>query len=1099
MRLRKKAAGRSAAAHRKSANMKAQETENVHATRHRQVLLNAYIIAQSQLLQLAKQMEFDADISIWENDTEEKMQEFWQQTRENVDEFCSRMQYVISFANSSSDQRDAVLPQIVADVIKSPRKKPVQNLASPSKAMVTEHSPSSPTQKRMPTQLASSADSSRLEDEVPSSLPGRSLSKRSSSVDQLLAPLSGQIEELPSRQHESSGLAPTATHSKASLKSPERATGLPSTTPGTGLRTKRTLSKAVLRSTKKLTDLESASRSSTSAAVPVVSSSVPQGSSAKPAASRFRSSFLNKSLRKAIEERQERGGWHNDDSEHEPSPFDDSREEPMRGTPTLFEHAQTKEALENPSNWQSSVSTSPLRNPAPMSSATGPLDALRTRLENVRRVSAASVSYTTALLPHWTAEQRGGSTRQPTDEMESKAAHNAATPSQSSQDSKPTPQESQILDEIDTPQDPSHGLQNSTAGNVSDGAPNDPTNSSKTTINKDSHSYSSSLSTSVSETMERATTPSPSDLSAPRQPLLTPPPTSQTPSCKTNASPSRLPLATRSPSRLDRSPSRADRPPSRLNRSQSRADGPRPMSRAQMERESVSREAQPGLASSQEKYSAGRFVQNPRSPSRLATRVSGMPASPSRLDRGLGPFQQPIHASPFRAQASQALHTGATRPGSPGASTLRSPSRIGPNSAATPSKKQTGSQRGPYHPPRSPTQAMPPVRPASPKLTVHASAVERDASSSTIGSRIKSLLGFQAQASRTVPISPQSTRPMKALARTSPNRPDHQAVSRPGSPTRGAHTALGFHDRISNLDHDLQADDSAMPGAFTDSRRTADTTNAQKPIQRKVLAPIRPMHKPSANSRPSVQVRVGNSTAIRPGSRAVPGASRVSQAHASTKPRSVSIAPAHAKDSESKPRKVSQQPLSEVSNYDDRVSTESALKNKLTTSTNISQLGSATGRSSGTLRTSMRPTEKQSGMQRPGAIGHANVFQQKPIASEPQHEEQEQELMEVQSEYSDSEDEASIKKRKLEPSWTRGHELEDLLLQQSTVDPDEIFGFQMGPVPLDTMLPPTKGDRRRGRKRTSSANWNGPDGLAQWEIDRYNERMGIQSYAKNAR
>ena len=106
------------------------------------------------------------------------------------------------------------------------------------------------------------------------------------------------------------------------------------------------------------------------------------------------------------------------------------------------------------------------------------------------------------------------------------------------------------------------------------------------------------------------------------------------------------------------------------------------------------------------------------------------------------------------------------------------------------------------------------------------------------------------------------------------------------------------------------------------------------------------------------------------------------------------------------------------------------------------------------------------------------------------------ELPDVQSEYSDSEDEASIKKRKLEPSWTRGRELEDLLLQQSTVDPDEIFGFQLGPVPLDTMLPPRKGDRRRIRKRTSSANWNGPDGLAQWEIDRYNERMGIHSYPR---
>lgn len=40
---------------------------------------NAYVVAQSQLLQLAKQMEFDADLSIWEEEASEKMQEFWDQ------------------------------------------------------------------------------------------------------------------------------------------------------------------------------------------------------------------------------------------------------------------------------------------------------------------------------------------------------------------------------------------------------------------------------------------------------------------------------------------------------------------------------------------------------------------------------------------------------------------------------------------------------------------------------------------------------------------------------------------------------------------------------------------------------------------------------------------------------------------------------------------------------------------------------------------------------------------------------------------------------------------------------------------------------------
>jgi len=131
---------------------------------------------------------------------------------------------------------------------------------------------------------------------------------------------------------------------------------------------------------------------------------------------------------------------------------------------------------------------------------------------------------------------------------------------------------------------------------------------------------------------------------------------------------------------------------------------------------------------------------------------------------------------------------------------------------------------------------------------------------------------------------------------------------------------------------------------------------------------------------------------------------------------------------------------------------------------------------------------------RSSAHSSHNVFQQVPTGEEDRGDVADVDLPDVASEYSDSDDETAIRKRKLEPSWTRGRELEEILLQQSTIDPDEIFGCQhVGPVPLDTMLPARKGDRRRMRHRTSSANWNGPDGLAQWEIDRYNERMGIQS------
>ena len=62
---------------------------------HHQIMRNAYIVAQSQLLQLAKQMEYDVDLSDWEDEAQEKMQEFWEQTKHNVIEFCSRMRYVV--------------------------------------------------------------------------------------------------------------------------------------------------------------------------------------------------------------------------------------------------------------------------------------------------------------------------------------------------------------------------------------------------------------------------------------------------------------------------------------------------------------------------------------------------------------------------------------------------------------------------------------------------------------------------------------------------------------------------------------------------------------------------------------------------------------------------------------------------------------------------------------------------------------------------------------------------------------------------------------------------------------------------------------------
>lgn len=101
-------------------------------------------------------------------------------------------------------------------------------------------------------------------------------------------------------------------------------------------------------------------------------------------------------------------------------------------------------------------------------------------------------------------------------------------------------------------------------------------------------------------------------------------------------------------------------------------------------------------------------------------------------------------------------------------------------------------------------------------------------------------------------------------------------------------------------------------------------------------------------------------------------------------------------------------------------------------------------------------------------------------------------LPDIASEYSDSEDEETIQKRAAMPSWTQGDALDAALLAQSTVDADEIFGIPQGPVDLEKILPGERTANRIRRPRTSSANWSGPDGLAQWEIDRYNKRMGIK-------
>jgi hypothetical protein len=96
------------------------------------------------------------------------------------------------------------------------------------------------------------------------------------------------------------------------------------------------------------------------------------------------------------------------------------------------------------------------------------------------------------------------------------------------------------------------------------------------------------------------------------------------------------------------------------------------------------------------------------------------------------------------------------------------------------------------------------------------------------------------------------------------------------------------------------------------------------------------------------------------------------------------------------------------------------------------------------------------------------------------------ELPDINSEYSDSEDED--RPRAFDPpDWAQSPELRQALQQQSTVNPDDIFG-EIQPFRIEDMFK----KRRTGfRARTSSANWTGADRLTEEEQREYARRMGF--------
>lgn len=109
--------------------------------------------------------------------------------------------------------------------------------------------------------------------------------------------------------------------------------------------------------------------------------------------------------------------------------------------------------------------------------------------------------------------------------------------------------------------------------------------------------------------------------------------------------------------------------------------------------------------------------------------------------------------------------------------------------------------------------------------------------------------------------------------------------------------------------------------------------------------------------------------------------------------------------------------------------------------------------------------------------------QLKAANKEPEIQSENIELPDINSEYSDSEDEDRGKDF---PSWTQDQALMDALKDQETFNPDALFG-PIQPLKMGDLF---KTGHSRFRKRTSSANWAGTDGITVEEEIEYARRMG---------
>ncbi|KIM48213.1 hypothetical protein M413DRAFT_225123 [Hebeloma cylindrosporum] len=97
------------------------------------------------------------------------------------------------------------------------------------------------------------------------------------------------------------------------------------------------------------------------------------------------------------------------------------------------------------------------------------------------------------------------------------------------------------------------------------------------------------------------------------------------------------------------------------------------------------------------------------------------------------------------------------------------------------------------------------------------------------------------------------------------------------------------------------------------------------------------------------------------------------------------------------------------------------------------------------------------------------------------------ELPDINSEYSDSDDEDRVRTFD-PPEWAQSPELRQALEMQSTINPDDIFGA-VRPLRMEEIF---KTRTSRFRARTSSANWTGTDRLTIQEEKDYARRMGFK-------